>query len=223
MSRLVLSSPAPVRPESSKDVSDSFKSLKKSLKDTLERLETIGINDFEPPDELVSLKAQLLQKEKINQAQSNIIDKLSNQLSILSSASKPIAEVSVDLSRQISACLIKLQDFPDFVETCKLNSADLTSAIKCKRPESALVSVLTAFNDFIEYSKLRNFAARPGLMDSFDSRYKNNANNTSRTSKYSDLDQEINDQKKIFSNLCKEIAQSLNPDLMELGSDMDEN
>lgn len=223
MSKLVLSSPAPIRPEGPKDQSDPFKSLKQSLKQTLERLETIGINDFEAPDELISLKAQLAQKEKIIQEQSSIIDKLSGHLSVLSSASKPQSEVSVELSRKISSCLIKLQDFPDFVETCKLNSSDLASAIKSNRGEIALASVLTAFNDFIDYSKQTHPGSKGNLIDSFDSRYKPTGNNLSRASKYSDLDQEINQQKRIFSNLCKEITQSLNPELMNFASDMEEN
>jgi hypothetical protein len=213
----------PVRPESSKEVSDSFKSLKKSLKDTLERLETIGISDFEPPDELITLKAQLAQKEKIIQEQSVMIDKMSSQLSVLVASSKPTTEVPVEMSRLISSCLFKIQDFPDFAESCKMNANDLNYSIKSKRNEVALMSVLNTFNDFLEYSKNKT-PSRAMLIESFEYRsHGQNLNNQSRTSRYSDLDQEISDQKKIFSNLCKEIAQSLNPDLMELGSDLDEN
>ena len=211
MSKLIPSSAAPLRPGPAKDPSDPFKSFKQSLSQSLDRLEAIGISDSEAPDDLTSLKAQLAQNERIIQDQSAIISRLSSHLSALSSPSKPPSDISVDTSRRLSACLINLQDFPDFAKSCKLSSSELASAVQCNSPLSALASVLTAFTDFIEYSKQANPAkpakpakptGRPALADSYDSRSRQSANNLSRASKYSDLDQAISQQKRIFSDLC---------------------
>lgn len=223
MSRLVMSSPLTLKPESTKEVSDSFKSLKKTLKDTLERLETIGINDIEPPDELVSLKAQIAQKDKLINEQSQIIEKLTSQVSILANSSRANSEVPTELSRLISGCLFKLQDFPEFAETLNMNQGELVNLLKIKKHDVVLTSVLNTFCEFMEYCKIKPQGVRGG-MDSFEMRGAGVNKSSSRISKYSDLDQEINDQKRVFSSLFKEIAQSLNPDMNDdLGSEIDES
>ena len=223
MSRLVMSSPITLKPESTKEVSDSFKSLKKTLKDTLERLETIGINDIEPPDELVSLKAQLAQKDKLINEQSQLIEKLTSQVSILANSSRTSSEVPTELSRLISGCLFKLQDFPEFAETLNLNQGELVSLLKIKKHDVVLTSVLSAFCEFMEYCKIKPQSGGRAVMDSFEMRGVGLNKSSSRMSRYSDLDQEIDDQKKVFSSLFKEIAQSLNPDMNDLGSEIEES
>lgn len=223
MSRLVMSSPVTLKPESSKEVSDSFKNLKKTLKDTLERLETIGINDIDPPDEVVTLKAQLAQKDKLINEQSQIIEKLSSQVTILANTSRTQSEVPTELSRLISGFLFKIQDFPEFAETLNLNSGELINLVKTKKTEMALMTVLNTFCEFIEYCKIKPPNHR-SLIDSFEYRNAGMAkSSSSRAGEYSDLDQEISDQKKVFSNLFREIAQSLSPDINELGSEIDES
>ena len=76
--------PVPGKKESglgSKDMSNTFKSLKRSLKDTLERLETIGIDNSDANDELSTLKFQVSQKNKIIEDQAAEIDALRDILS----------------------------------------------------------------------------------------------------------------------------------------------
>ena len=79
MSKATMSSPFSVKVESgsaTKDISSSFKSLKRSLKDTLERLETIGINDSELGDEVSMLKSQIMLKDKIIEDQALELERL---------------------------------------------------------------------------------------------------------------------------------------------------
>lgn len=217
-----MSSPVALKPESTKEVSDSFKNLKKTLKDTLERLETIGINDIDPPDELVSLKAQIAQKDKLINEQAQVIEKLSSQVSILANTSRSQFEVPTELSRLISGFLVKIQDFPEFAETLNLNQGELVNFVKNKKSEMALAAVLNCFCEFIEYCKIKPPNPR-SLLDSFEYRNAGLAKSSSRAGEYSDLDQEISDQKRVFNNLFREIAQSLSPDINELGSEIDES
>lgn len=138
MARISIGSPLLSKDDlqKNKDLTNSFKSLKKSLKETLERLETIGVNDFEAPDELTMLKAQVLQKDKIISEQAQQIEKLSHLVSLLSSGQK----------------------------------------ISEERATEPMIGP--------------------------------------RLSKFTDIDQEINNQKKLFANLCSDIGQSLNNEFL---------
>ena len=83
MERISIGIPIPLKDEvqsPAKDLGSSFKSLKRSLKDTLERLEAVGINEIAPIDEVTMLRIQLSQKEKIIQNQALEIERLKSLL-----------------------------------------------------------------------------------------------------------------------------------------------
>jgi vacuolar-type H+-ATPase subunit I/STV1 len=80
MSKVTMADPISVKKESqpeTKDLSLSFKSLKRSLKETLERLETIGINDIDLNEESLNLKSIITQKNKTIEDQAKEIERLS--------------------------------------------------------------------------------------------------------------------------------------------------
>lgn len=84
MAKVTMGNPLPSKGEvvgSGKDLTGTFKSLKRSLKDTLERLETIGLTDLNSGDEVSDLKIQLAQKEKTIEELTGEIKRLSILLS----------------------------------------------------------------------------------------------------------------------------------------------
>lgn len=87
MAKVTMGLPVPGKKESglgSQDMSSAFKSLKRSLQDTLERLEqleTIGINDSDAGDEISRLKLELSEKNKIIEKQAAEMDALRHVLS----------------------------------------------------------------------------------------------------------------------------------------------
>ncbi|OMJ78466.1 hypothetical protein SteCoe_21705 [Stentor coeruleus] len=238
MARVAMSSPLPLKnePQSSKDVSNAFKSLKRSLKDTLERLETIGINDIDSSEDISVLKAHLLQKDRIIQDQSSEIERLksllaSNPQRIEPHNSTHNTETKFDFAnaeivQNARNLLLKVQEFTDFIEVLSKKITSITqflNSIKNRNYEEILLVTIQTFLDFIDFVKYK-YGESKRLMDSRE--YRNSPGliykASSPTSKYSDIDQEILDKKKVFSDLCKEISQSLNPVSMNSCSEIED-
>ena len=124
--------------------------------------------------------------------------------------------------------LNKLKEFQEFSSELlfRLHSeTEYIHLLKFKGYDKALLQIFLIFIDFINFTKSQQslpkrvaelYDSRSGLKNSMEKP-------SSRTSKYSDLDQEINEQKRLFSTLCKEIAQSINPESLGSGSDYDES
>ncbi|OMJ90210.1 hypothetical protein SteCoe_7507 [Stentor coeruleus] len=238
MARVAMSSPLPLKnePQSSKDISNAFKSLKRSLKDTLERLETIGINDIDSSEDILGLKAQLLQKDRVIQDQSAEIERLKSLL-----ASNPQRKessyqshdpeikfdpINAEIVQNARTLLLRVQEFTDFTEvlTTKITSiTQFLNSIKSKNYEQNLLVTIQTFLDFVDFVKYKHGESKR-LTDSYESRNTPGLifKASSPASKYSDIDQEILDKKKVFSNLCKEISQSLNPESMNSGSEIED-
>lgn len=238
MARVAMSSPLPLKnePQSSKDISNAFKSLKRSLKDTLERLETIGINDIESSEDIPGLKAQLIQKDRIIQDQSSEIERLKGLLSsnpqhveVSYPAYDPETKfdfANAEIVQNARTLLLKVQEFSDFTEVLSTKISSITqflNSIKNRNYEQNLLVTIQTFLDFIDFVKYKHGESKR-LTDSYESRNTPGLifKASSPTSKYSDIDQEILDKKKVFSNLCKEISQSLNPESMNSGSEIED-
>ena len=221
----------------SETMSASFKSLKRSLKETLERLETIGINDSESGDELSMLRLSLSQKDKIIEDQASEIERLRKIVEISEfnaqylerkSLSPELPTRNEDLIQLANKILTKLKEFPGFVS--EINSrissgAEFVKKINNKDHSKALSVALKALLDFLNFSNPNRLEPRPSS-DYFGTRNYLNPNKSkasSKSSKASDLDQELSDQKKLLSNLCKEIAISLNPESLEGLSDYEDS
>ena len=87
--------------------------------------------------------------------------------------------------------------------------------IKSRQYDRSLFLNLQIFNDFMNYYKAQRSSLRSPRVRG------NLARPSDQGPSASELDQEINEQKRLFSNLCKEIGNTLTPESLE--SEYDES
>lgn len=106
--------------------------------------------------------------------------------------------------------LQNMKTFPEFTaELSQRVSSDseYLDLIKNREFDKALLLNLQIFNDFVTYAKRPKISVLSEKPES-------------QMSRFSEIDQEIHDQRRLFSEICKDIGNSLSPESLE--SDYDD-